>query len=516
MPSVLAPPVPVLPGTATSWPLHGLAASRAIEQASLAGLPPHTLMHRAGTAVARLALAVAPHAQHIWIAAGPGNNGGDGLQAAIALQAAGKRVSVSLLAAPERLPPDARDAYERARQAGVPIEHTAVPTSACELGIDALLGLGSNRPVQGEIGAAVDALNRLEAPVLAVDLPSGLQAQTGALLGGPVVHADHTLCLLSLKPGLFTGLGRDHAGRVWLSHLGNQADAPAEAWLSGSDGLAELMPLRRHAQHKGSFGDTVVVGGATGMEGAAWLAARAALCAGAGRVYLDLLGGHAGFAGPPELMCRPGLVMSRPQDLAKSTVVCGCGGGNAVGTVLLAVLEHSARLVLDADALNTIAADASLQQQLARRHAQRLPTLLTPHPLEAARLLGCDAATVQADRFRAAAALADRLACAVLLKGSGSVCAAPGQPPQVNPTGNALLASAGTGDVLAGWAAGLWSQQPRSDVDSSAEAQVVGAGAAWLHGQAADAAQAAGRAMPLTASTLIDAMVAEATILARR
>jgi ADP-dependent NAD(P)H-hydrate dehydratase / NAD(P)H-hydrate epimerase len=509
MPAASPPLMPVLPGAATSWPLHGVAASRAVEQAALAGLPPHSLMGRAGNAVARLALALAPHAQRIWVAAGPGNNGGDGLQAAIELQAAGRSVHVSLLAAPERLPADARDAWERTARAGVPIDHSPSPPTTCDLAIDALLGLGSNRPVHGDIAAAVVALNGLSAPVLAVDLPSGLDATTGGMLGGPAVRATHTLCLLTLKPGLFTGQGRDHAGRVWLAPLDAAVDVPADACLVGRDGWSRWTPSRLHSQHKGSFGDTIVVGGAAGMEGAAWLAARAALSAGAGRVYVDPLGGAATLPGVPELMCRPGLA-ARPDTLANATVVCGCGGGATVAALLPSVLQHATRLVLDADALNALAADAALQALLTARHARGQPTLLTPHPLEAARLLGTDTATVQGDRFVAARTLADRLCCAVLLKGSGSLCAAPRQATLVNPTGNALLASAGTGDVLAGWAAGLWSQHAGSQADPSAQAQAVGAASAWLHGQAADTAKAAGRVTPLTASSLIDAMVAEA------
>jgi hydroxyethylthiazole kinase-like uncharacterized protein yjeF len=459
-------------------------------------------MTRAGEAVARLALAIAPHAQRVWIAAGPGNNGGDGLQAAPLLRVAGRQVLVSLLGDAQRLPADAADALRIAREAGVPIVGDPDPAFEADLAIDALLGLGSRREPGGLLAEAVRRLNRGPAPVLAVDLPSGLDAEHGVRFGRTAVVADHTLSLLTLKPGLFTGEGRDHAGTVWFDSLGVDA-GPADAWLTGTALAASLDPLRRHAQHKGSFGDVVVVGGASGMTGAAWLAARAALAAGAGRVYVDPLDGSVSPAAL-ELMCRPGLSRTQPEALARATVVCGCGGGGAVASVLPPVLEHSARLVIDADALNAIAADAGLQALLAARCANGKPSLITPHPLEAARLLGSDAAGVQHDRLEAAQRLAERLRCAVLLKGSGSVCSAPSEPPYVNPTGNALLATAGTGDVLAGWAGGRWAQTVGDG--SLRHAQHIGASSAWWHGRAADLAAAAGRPTPLTASRLVDAM----------
>jgi hydroxyethylthiazole kinase-like uncharacterized protein yjeF len=492
----------MLPSPQHSWPLHGNEASRAAERAAAANLPAHTLMARAGDAVARLALAVAPHAQRVWIAAGPGNNGGDGFQAAALLQAAGKQVLASLLGDAQRLPADAADALQLAREAGVAITADPDPAFEADLAVDALLGLGSRREPEGALAEAVRRLNRGAAPVLAVDLPSGLDAERGVCFGRTAVAADHTLSLLTLKPGLFTGEGRDHAGTVWFDGLGVDAGA-ADAWLTGEGLAASLGSPRRHAQHKGSFGDVVVAGGAAGMTGAAWLAARAALAAGAGRVYVDPLDGD-GLPAALELMCRPGLSRTQPEALARATVVCGCGGGSAVAGVLPTVLAHSARLVIDADALNAIASDAALQALLTARCADGKPSLLTPHPLEAARLLGTDAASVQRDRLGAAQCLAERLRCAVLLKGSGSVCAAPSQPPYVNPTGNALLATAGTGDVLAGWAGGRWAQATGDG--SLRHAQHVGAASAWWHGRAADLAAAAGRSTPLTASLLVDAM----------
>jgi len=235
--------------------------------------------------------------------------------------------------------------------------------------------------------------------------------------------------------------------------------------------------------------------------GAAWLAARAALAAGAGRVYCSLLDAEAPLLDParPELMGRPVWWRSPPATLAASTVVAGCGGGQAVRETLPALLAHAGRLVLDADALNVLAADLSLQRLLTRRAS---PTVLTPHPLEAARLLGTTVAEVQADRLAAAQRLAERLGCVVVLKGSGSVVAAPGALPSLNPTGNALLATAGTGDVLAGWLGGRWAGG--GDAFATAVATV------WQHGHAADRAQAAGATRPLRAADLVDALHAAA------
>ena len=480
-------------------PLHGAAASRAVEQAALASHAPHELMACAGLAVARLGLALSPHAQRVQVYAGPGNNGGDGLVAARHLHAAGKTVSVSLLGDAAKLPVDAARALRDALAAGVCIEPWHVTPTSHDLAIDALLGIGSSRAPGGDLALAIAAMNRGQTPVLAVDIPSGLHPDTGALLGAAAVRATATISLLTLKPGCFTGQGRDHAGEVWLAPLGVEADHPL-AWL----GAPQPARARAHASHKGSHGDVAVVGGAPGMVGAAWLAARAALAAGAGRVYCSLLDEAAcGYdATRPELMARSRWWRSPPALLGQSTVVCGCGGGDAVRAALPPLLTHAGRLVLDADALNAIASDPALLPALRARAARDLATLITPHPLEAARLLQIGAAEVQRDRMAAARELATRLGVTVLLKGSGSVIAAPGLPCVINPTGNAALATAGTGDVLAGWVAGLWAQQPASTAQETAIA------AAWSHGHAADRFAAAAAGAPLRAADLIEILAA--------
>ncbi len=480
------------------WPLHDVAASRQAEAAALDATAPHALMQRAGLAVARLALAKAPHARRVVVLAGPGNNGGDGLVAARHLHGGGRQVQVVLFGDPACLPADARHAWQGASDAGVPIA-PVWDGDRGDIVIDALLGLGARREPEGAIAAAILHLNAGGTPVLSVDLPSGLHADTGAAPGGLAVRAGTTLSLLTLKPGLFTAGGRDHAGEVWLDAL-DVAAGPPSASLAGPPARM----ARAHAAHKGSFGDVAVVGGSPGMTGAAWLAAAAALGAGAGRVYCSLLDAQADALNPtrPELMARGKWWLSNPATLAASTVVCGCGGGAAVAAALPPLLAHAGRLVLDADALNAIAADTALQAMLAARAARGRPTVLTPHPLEAARLLGSSAAAVQADRLAAAAALAGRHGAVIVLKGSGTVVAAPGALPAINPTGNALLASAGTGDVLAGWLAGLWAQQ----ADGQGAALAAALATVWQHGRAADIAAAAGQRRPLRAADLVDAM----------
>jgi hydroxyethylthiazole kinase-like uncharacterized protein yjeF len=501
---------------ALSLPLHGVAATRLLEQQAAAQLPPHTLMQHAGLATARLALALAPHAQRLWIACGPGNNGGDGLEAAMHLHQWGKTVVVTWLGAHNeaRVPADALASLVRARAAGVPFAQ--VPPAGFDFAIDALLGIGvAPRPAAATdqtdlLGQWLALLRSSPQPILAIDIPSGLDADTGASLAPESIAtralpsragARFTLSLLTLKPGLFTASGRDLAGQVWWDDLGvTPASALApDAWLLGRDRAASHQRTQAaHASHKGSFGDVAILGGqsspkaATHMSGAALLAGRAALHAGAGRVFVALLG-SAGLTVDPQ---QPELMLRSPEalDLKAQVLVCGCGGGDAVAGVLPRVLSGAQAAVLDADALNAIAADTQLQTLLRARQGRAYRTVLTPHPLEAARLLGSSAAAVQADRLQAARQLAEQFGCVVVLKGSGTVIAAPDQVSAINPTGNARLATAGTGDVLAGMVgARLAGGQTAFDAACSAVFQ---------HGQLADDWPAFHPGQALTASLL--------------
>lgn len=473
----------ILPGQ--SYPLHGVASTRLIEEHWQAALPSHTLMQRAGLAAAKLALALTPHAQRIWIACGPGNNGGDGLEAAIHLQQWGKTPIVTWLGQPDRAPADAAAAYRRAIAAGITFSPS--PPDHPDGVIDALLGIGHyQREPEGQMAQWMAQINACAAPVLAIDLPSGLHADTGVCTHLHV-QAQHTLSLLTLKPGLFTAHGRDACGTVWLDDLGVAADSGASA--DARLGTRPTPTQRSHASHKGSYGDVAIVGGAPGMTGAALLAASAALHAGAGRVLVGLLDGGSQSVDStwPELMFRP--VNSLVNQAM--TVVCGCGGGDAVQAMLESVLSSDAPVVLDADALNSISKSTLFQTLLIQRSSRALTTVLTPHPLEAARLLNCTAQQIQANRLEAARQLKEKFQCVVVLKGSGSVIAAPGQTSVINPTGNAKLATAGTGDVLAGMlGAGLASGQP---------AFQAACDAVFRHGELADLWP---DTTPLTASKL--------------
>ncbi|MCU0967715.1 MAG: NAD(P)H-hydrate dehydratase [Rubrivivax sp.] len=483
--------------------LHDAEASRAIEARALQRTAPHALMARAGLATARLALARWPRARRVAVWAGPGNNGGDALVAALHMHQAGLEVVAVRVDASRPPPADAAHALQQALGAGLAMRSGPPGPADADLVIDGLLGLGVRCAPQGPIQAAIAELRGCAAPVLAIDLPSGLDPATGQPVGDESVRATATLSLLTLKPGLFTAQGRDLAGEVWHADLGVHVPSEsATARLSGAEAWRSVALPRRHATHKGSFGDVFVVAGAPGMRGAAELAGRAALRAGAGRVYLSLLDAAVPATSPatPELMLREAAwLLPRPR-LRAATVVCGCGGGDAVRSALPALLSAAGRLVLDADALNAIAADPSLQRLLAARHDAGLQTVLTPHPLEAARLLGIDAAAVQSDRLAAADRLARHTRSTVLLKGSGTVITEPERTPAIIASGNALLATPGSGDVLAGWIGGLWSA-------SGASAPRVAEASAWLHGHAADAHGAIhGLALPLPATVLVDAM----------
>ncbi|HEY1129121.1 MAG TPA: NAD(P)H-hydrate dehydratase [Roseateles sp.] len=433
---------PLLP-TTSSLPLFDVAASRRIEARALSHSP--DLMERAGLAIAKLALALRRGDGPVWVACGPGNNGGDG------------RVAARWLA-----------------QHGVPVHIGHDAPSHPTLVIDALLGLGLNRAPDNELLTTMAAMQACGAPILSVDLPSGLLADTGQPAGERAVRADHTLTLLTLKPGLFTGEGRAHCGRIWFDDLGIGPDEAPTADLLGPT----ARPGRSPTSHKGSHGQVLVVGGAPGMQGAARLAARAALACGAGRVYVDLLGQTASEPADPG---RPELMRGTLAELPQAVGVLGCGAGPGLAGALPDLLHQLPRVIVDADALNAIAADHGLQALLRARSPGS--TLLTPHPLEAARLLGRDTTILQTDRLAAAQDLATRFGCSIVLKGSGSIVASPGERPAICASGGPALATAGSGDVLAGWLGGLWAQQ------STSSAHVIACAGVDAHGRAGETGQ---------------------------
>ncbi|WP_396269311.1 NAD(P)H-hydrate dehydratase [Ideonella sp.] len=520
MPSLRLVPFSEMTPAGALW-LHDTAASRALEAQALAAHPPYTLMARAGLAVARWTRALAPHARQVWVAVGPGNNGGDGLAAAAHWAAAGCQVTAFLWGLAKELPADAQKALTLACQAGVQIREAAAhfprPDATDvkpDVVVDALLGLGHNRPPDERLLGWITALNawRTHCPLLAIDVPTGLSSDHGTLLGAQAVEAHATLSLLTLKPGLFTHSGRQHSGEIWFDGL-TAHDQPlppatgASARLTSPALARSLQASRPHQSHKGSFGDVWVVGGATGMEGAATLAASAALQAGAGRVLVAPLSGQREWSARPELMWRNMSELLSPDVLERATVVCGCGGGNAVASVLPELLLRAQRLVLDADALNAIGADRALRQALSHRAERQQRTILTPHPLEAARLAHGDTAQIQNQRLHSAQRLAAQTQACVVLKGSGTVVAQVDHLPWINSTGNARLSTPGSGDVLAGWLGGLWSQWPHLLRDELCD---LAASVVWLHGCAAelaeDASESGASALPLLASQLPGAM----------
>jgi hydroxyethylthiazole kinase-like uncharacterized protein yjeF len=465
--------------------LYSVESIRAIEQAAAATLPPGTLMKRAGEAAARFALELIEDQRDLpaLVLAGPGNNGGDALELAANLRDAGIDVMVLRLAGSGTPSADTAAALGRARASGVrfidALPHYDV--DIC-LAVDGLFGIGLARPLDDDVTELAMGLSGRHCPVLALDVPSGLDPDTGAVLGGDddlAVEATHTITFIGNKPGLHTCDGRDHAGEVRVDTLGidKQHFGEAAARLNGPELFASdlILTARDQNTHKGSFGDVAIVGGAHGMAGAPILAARAALFAGAGRVFVAALDPGPGYDSvQPELMFRD----ADGFDFSGRTLVVGPGMGDSpkAARLLAKAIDSGSPLVLDADALNKIAASTDLQERIARRDAH---TIMTPHPLEAARLLGVTAAVVQADRLAAAREIANRFRAIVVLKGSGSVIAEGKEDIQaINNTGNPGLASAGTGDVLAGLCGALLAQGWLG--------WLAALGAVWIHGAAAD------------------------------
>lgn len=438
-------------------PIYPVAAIREIEALALPGAHP-PLMERAGAAAARLARGLVAPGGSVLIACGPGNNGGDGLVMARLLQDAGHPVYVALGGDPERLPPDAAQALARWRAAGGEV-YPELPTNGhWALVVDALFGIGLQRPITGRYADWIEHLNKLAAPRLALDIPSGLEADSGRCMG-VCFAATHTLTFIALKPGLLTLDGPDYCGEIHVADL----DLATESQLAASGhelspaAFAHHLHLRRRNTHKGSYGDVGVIGGAPGMVGAALLAARAAAHLGAGRVLVGLQDSQALAVDVlhPELMFRPAADLVQTPGLGALAVDPGLGQSDAATELLQQALIQPVALVLDADALNLIARHEAFQSTLAHRSS---PSLLTPHPAEAARLLGVSTAEIQHDRLAASLALARRYHCPVVLKGSGSLVAAPNGRWWINTTGNPAMATAGMGDVLSGLIAALLAQ----------------------------------------------------------
>lgn len=459
-------------------PIYPTAAIRTIEALAAAGAEP-TLMERAGRAAAEEGVRLtADRAGPALIVCGPGNNGGDGFVMARRLIQAKRQAVVAYADDPAKLPADARIAHDAWLEAGGTITTTLPepPPEGWSLIVDALFGIGLQRPVSGLYAQWIDTLNALPYPRMAIDLPSGLNADTGAVMG-TAFRAAHTLTFIALKPGLLTLDGMDHAGLTIVRRI----DIEPEALLAPEGYLVSPALFRNHLKarpfnsHKGCYGEVGIIGGDSGMAGAALLAARAALKLGAGRIFVGCLDRNL----PAVDVHQPELMLRQPDEVFQHCSVIAIGPGLGASTAAIGLTGRALAgewpLVVDADALNIIARTPALQARLNERNA---PTVLTPHPAEAARLLDCSASEVQSDRIGAARTLARRHQAHVVLKGCGSVIAAPSGCWFINGSGHPGMASAGMGDVLTGLVVSLLAQHwPVSDALIAAT---------HLHGAASD------------------------------
>ncbi|MDX5371523.1 MAG: NAD(P)H-hydrate dehydratase [Pseudomonadaceae bacterium] len=474
-------------------PLYSAAQVRELDARLIAaGTPGFELMQRAAHATWRALRRRWPQAGEISVLAGAGNNAGDGYLIAELAQRAGWRVRVLAVGAPERLAGDAAAARDAALAAGVVVEPWGEGAELRGVLVDALLGTGFQGALRPPYAAAVEAVNASGLPVLAVDIPTGLCADTG-VVAEQAVRADLTLTFIGLKLGLFTGDAPDWVGELLLDDL--QADPALVAQQAhvalrlAGDALPRLAPRARTA-HKGSFGQVLVIGGDHGFGGAALLGAESALRGGAGLVSLATRPEHlaASLARLPEVMCRPTESTYQLPGLCQraDVLVVGPGlGQQAWGRSLLSAAAASSRpQVWDADALNLLATGVV-----------ELPadSLITPHPGEAARLLGIARAAAQADRPAAALALAQKYQAVVVLKGAGSLVAAPDGRLRLCDRGHPAMAGAGLGDVLAGLLGAL-----RAQGLAAFEAACLGV---WLHASAGQRLGIQGRG--LAASDLI-------------
>lgn len=612
-----------------AWVLD-LATIRRLEGRWLDETEPGELMACAGAAVARVAMAMwksLPAHAPVILLVGPGNNGGDALVAGRILRRAGLAVWAAGMPGLDTTPPeaeDARAAWEAWRADGQVIhgfeqvadwlwpdgnapdddpegDDSDVPPAEPALIIDGLFGIGLARPLAGRVAGLVRRVNRARVPVLAIDVPSGLDADRGAPVGGadaPVMQARQTVTMIADKPGLHTGAGLRHAGRVWVAPLSDLpleaelgaleavdgpadggewrdlpteaeaetdpddghdfddsgmddagADAPCPADKDGSPHdlpgvlltaplAAALLPARARDAHKGNGGDVLVVGGRLGMAGAARLAAQGAAGAGAGRVWIAVEEEDCPQTGATE---ESGSL--RPEDDVEDKQALAADAGAWDSDASVAVPEDEAaddeadapqdasgkarqlvdplhpeimRFVWDADASLPGAApvlvvgcglgqDETAQQWLEHALASQAPlvidadalgllteapeapcSILTPHPLEAARLLGVSVADVQADRPACARALAERFEAVAVLKGAGTVVAAPDGRLAINTSGHPVLATAGTGDVLAGTIAALLAGLLRAGCPPDEAAWQAACAGVWLHGRAGE------------------------------
>lgn len=471
-------------GTAHGFPklLYRAAQVRELDRTAIddLGIRGYELMNRAASAAFAALRKRWPGAQRLVVLCGSGNNGGDGFVLARLARAAGLEAEVyqpAGIAAGKGDALTARRDWEAS--GGIVADFDAACLDRPAVVVDSLLGTGLERPVGGSYADVISAVNRADLPVLALDIPSGLDADTGRALGC-AVRAGLTVTFVGLKLGLFTGEAPDYTGTVRFAGLGipdavYARVAAAARRISLEEARVLLRPRRRTA-HKGHHGHVLVVGGNTGMAGAARMAGEAAARSGAGLVSVATRQAHAAWIGTacPELMCH-GIEDTRPLSalLARATVVAvgpGLGQDSWARRMLGAVLDSRRSLIVDADALNLLATEP----------VERDGWVLTPHPGEAARLLESDVSAVQTDRFSSVRRLQARFGGVVVLKGAGTLVCDGSEQIAVCAAGNPGMASGGMGDVLTGVIAGLAAQGI-----TLADAARVGV---FLHASAGDTA----------------------------
>ena len=472
-----------MPTPAGRLDLYTVAQTRTLEQETMAalGIPAFELMCRAGAAALASLRRHWPRARRVTIFCGPGNNGGDGFILGALARDDGMHVRIVALdgAGAHGEAALARAAWERGGGA-VENWHAGDTLADAELHVDALYGIGLNRAVEAPAAQLIECLDASPVPLLALDVPSGLDADTGHC-SGAAIHADVTVTFIVHKRGLYTGRAADCVGRLELATLGAPQALAAPTPADAHTLQAACLPPRARYANKGSNGHVLVVGGGAGMSGAAQLSGLGALRAGAGLVSLATDPAHASMLSAlhPELMAHavPDAQALRPLLERASVLALGPGLGRTGWSRALwqAALDAAMPLVLDADGLNLLA-------QAPRRFAA--PAVLTPHPGEAARLLGVATAAVEADRFAAARELAGRFAAVVVLKGSGSLVARADGRLDVCPWGNPGMAAGGMGDLLTGVIAAMLAQGC-----PPWEAARLGVG---LHARAGDLAAQAG------------------------
>lgn len=418
-----------------------------------------TLMKRAGAAAAELIMKRLEDAgveqRRVTLLVGPGNNGGDALACACELREKGAVVNVVLPGGRRPTSAFALAQLERWTQAGGTTYDDPYMTEKADCVVDGLFGTGLAKPITGDYLDAVLWFNERQALKVSLDIPSGLNPVTGHWTGSyPGCSADVTITFLCVKSGLYMCEGADAAGEIVLNEL--DVSVPLSPLsVIGTDEFPRVLRPRVKNSHKGDYGSVAVIGGTDGMIGASILAARAALISGAGRVTLECRAEHA----PHVDMVYPEIMFAtKPVNLEDfDAIVLGCGLGTSAEAKarVIEALNCQKPLILDADALNIIAADIKLQDMVL---ARRAPTVLTPHPGEAARLLRRDTAGVTADRVAACRELAVQTGAIVVLKGAGTVISMRSSRTWINPTGSPMLATGGSGDVLAGMIGAMFAQ----------------------------------------------------------